>query len=60
MSRLSGVRARLRLLFGRRWAESRMEKEISFHLQMEAERLIRYEGLDPALPAPQIGVSSHA
>ncbi len=46
MSWLEGSRARLRLLFGRRTAESRMNQEIGFHLEMETERLIREEGLD--------------
>jgi predicted permease len=47
MSWLSGTRARLRLIFGRSAAESRMEREFSFHVDMEAERLLRDEGLDP-------------
>src|SRR5918995_2707721 len=46
MSWLEGSRARLRLLFGRRTAESRMTKEIGFHLDMETERLVREQGLD--------------
>lgn len=46
MSWLEGSRARLRLLFGRRSAESRMEQEFRFHLDMETERLMREEGLD--------------
>jgi hypothetical protein len=46
MSWLEGLRARLRLLFGRRAAEARMTKEIGFHIQMETERLIREQGLD--------------
>ncbi|HET9985725.1 MAG TPA: ABC transporter permease [Longimicrobiales bacterium] len=45
MGRLSGTRARLRLLFSRGAAESRMEDEIRFHIDMETERLVR-EGLD--------------
>lgn len=44
---LEGTRARLRLLFARRGAEERMETEFRFHLEMEAERLMREEGLDP-------------
>ena len=35
MSWLEGFRARLRLLFDRRTAESRMTKEIGFQLDME-------------------------
>lgn len=46
MSWLDGFRARLRLLFDRRAAESRMTKEIGFHLDMETERLVREQGLD--------------
>jgi putative ABC transport system permease protein len=48
MSWLEGSRARLRLLFNRRAAESRMTKEIGFHLDMETERLVREQGLDAA------------
>jgi putative ABC transport system permease protein len=44
MSLLHGTRARLRLLFGRRAAESRMNEEIRFHVEMETDRLLR-EGL---------------
>ncbi len=47
MSWLEGSRARLRLLFGRGAAEARMEKEFDFHLDMETERLVREERLDP-------------
>lgn len=47
MSWLHGARTRLRLLFGRRAAESRMEREFGFHIDMETERLIREAGLDP-------------
>jgi predicted permease len=46
MSWLEGSRARLRLLFGRRAAESRMDQEFRFHLEMETERLMRDRGLD--------------
>ena len=46
MSRLAGWNARLRLLVGRRAAESRMEKEIGFHVEMETDRLVRERGLD--------------
>jgi putative ABC transport system permease protein len=47
MSWLAGARARLRLLFDRRAAESRMTKEIAFHVDMETDRLVRDQGLDP-------------
>ncbi len=46
MSWLEGSRARLRLLFGRPAAESRMDEEFRFHVEMETERLMREEGLD--------------
>jgi putative ABC transport system permease protein len=46
MSWLEGSRARLRLLFDRRGAESRMTKEIGFHIDMETARLVREQGLD--------------
>ena len=48
MSWISGVRARLHLLFARRAAESRMDGEIDFHIEMETNRLIQDEGLSPA------------
>ena len=38
MSWLEGSRTRLRLLFGRRAAESRMDTEIRFHLDMETDK----------------------
>jgi putative ABC transport system permease protein len=41
------ARARLHLLFARRAAESRMDEEVGFHLDMETARLIREEGLSP-------------
>src|SRR5215211_9030929 len=47
MSWISGVRARLHLLFAARAAESRMSEEVRFHLEMETDRLIREEGLPP-------------
>lgn len=47
MSWLDGARARLRLL-ARRAAEERMDEEIRFHIDMETDRLVREEGLDPA------------
>jgi predicted permease len=46
MSWLEGYRARLRLLFGGRAAESRMTSEIRFHIDMETDRLVREQGLD--------------
>jgi predicted permease len=46
MSWLDGSRARLRLLFNRGAAESRLTKEIGFHVDMETERLVREQGLD--------------
>ena len=41
MSWLEGSRALLRLLFGRRTAESRANEEFRFHLDMETDRLVR-------------------
>ena len=46
MSWLEGSRARLRLLFGRRATESRMDREFRFHVDMETDRLMREKGLD--------------
>src|SRR5215207_6287980 len=45
MSWLEGSRARLCLLFARRAAESRMDQEFRFHIEMETERLMREKGL---------------
>ena len=47
MSFIDGTLARLRLIFGRSTAESRFESELRFHIDMEAGRLVREEGLDP-------------
>ncbi|HEY9426577.1 MAG TPA: ABC transporter permease [Gemmatimonadaceae bacterium] len=47
MSWLASTRTRLRLLFARRAAESRMDEEFRFHLDMETERLVREHGLEP-------------
>src|SRR5829696_6112239 len=44
---LHAARARLRLLFNRRAAESRMNEELHFHIEMETERLVREAGLAP-------------
>ncbi len=41
------VRARLHLLLARRSAEARMDQEIGLHIDLESERLVRDEGLDP-------------
>ena len=45
MKWLDSARARLRLLFARRAAESRMNAEFRFHLEMETDRLVRAKGL---------------
>ncbi|MDB4912493.1 MAG: hypothetical protein JWM95_137 [Gemmatimonadetes bacterium] len=45
MSWVSGVRARLRLIFAPRAAESRMNEEMAFHMEMETDRLVREERL---------------
>jgi putative ABC transport system permease protein len=42
---LDGARTRLRLLFRRQDAESRMNREFQLHLEMEAEHLMRTSGL---------------
>jgi putative ABC transport system permease protein len=47
MKWLDSARARLRLLFARRAAESRMEREFRFHIDMETDALMRTEGLAP-------------
>ena len=52
------ARTRLRLLFARRDAESRMNEEFRFHLEMEADRLVREGGLDPQAARRPAGVSS--
>src|SRR5262245_41315571 len=45
---LDGGRARLRLLFARDAAESRMSREFQFHIEMETEQLVRTKGLSAA------------
>lgn len=45
---LDAIRMRLSLLFGRGAVESRADEEFRFHIDMETERLVREEGLDPA------------
>src|SRR6185503_2793407 len=45
MSWLHAARARLHLLFARGAAESRMDEEIAFHVEMETDRLAREQGL---------------
>jgi putative ABC transport system permease protein len=47
MKWLDSARARLRLLFARRAAESRMNAEFRFHVEMETDRLMRTKGLAP-------------
>ena len=47
MSWLDATRTRLRLLFARRAAESRIDEEFRFHVEMEAEKLMRERGLEP-------------
>jgi putative ABC transport system permease protein len=46
MRLLDAIRARLGLVLRPGAAETRMEEEIRFHVEMEAERLEREEGLD--------------
>ena len=45
MKWLDAARTRLRLLFLRRDAESRMNREFQLHIEMEAEHLMRAKGL---------------
>src|SRR4029078_9601763 len=47
MSRFDAARARLRLLFAPRAAESRTKEEMCFHIDMEPDRLVREERLSP-------------
>ena len=47
MKWLDSARARLRLLFARGAAESRMNAEFRFHVEMETDRLMRAKGLAP-------------
>jgi putative ABC transport system permease protein len=47
MRLLDAARARLRLLLSRRAAEERMREEIGFHVDMEAARIAREEGVAP-------------
>jgi len=47
MSWLSAARTRLSLLFARDAAESRMNEEIEFHIEMETDRLVREQGVAP-------------
>jgi putative ABC transport system permease protein len=47
MKLLDSARVRLRLLFARRTAESRMMDEFRFHLEMETDQLMRVKGLAP-------------
>ena len=45
MKWLDAARTRLRLLLDRRGAESRMNQEFRFHIEMETEQLMRAKGL---------------
>jgi putative ABC transport system permease protein len=47
MKWLHSARARLHLLFARRAAESRMNDEFLFHIEMETDRLVRANRLAP-------------
>ena len=57
MSWLAGARERLRTLLFRAREEVEMADEIRFHLEMEAERLVREEGLEPAEARRRAAVS---
>jgi predicted permease len=45
MSLIHAARTRLRLLFSRHRVETRMDEEMRFHVEMEADRLVREQGL---------------
>src|SRR5687768_11276487 len=45
MKFFDGARTRLRLLFSRRAAERRMEREFQFHIDMQTDMLVREQGL---------------
>jgi putative ABC transport system permease protein len=45
MSWFSAARTRLHLLFARRAAESRIDEELTFHIDSETQRLVRVHGL---------------
>jgi putative ABC transport system permease protein len=47
MSWFSAARARVTLLFARRAAESRIDEELAFHIEMESARLVREQGVSP-------------
>jgi putative ABC transport system permease protein len=47
VSWMHGVAARLRLLFSRRSSELRFDSELQFHIDMEVERLVREQALEP-------------
>jgi putative ABC transport system permease protein len=47
MSWFSAARTRLHLLIARRAAESRIDEEVRFHIEMETSRLVRDERLVP-------------
>lgn len=47
MSWFHGTAARLRLLFSRRSSEARFDRELQFHIDMEADRLTREEHREP-------------
>jgi predicted permease len=48
MSWFSAARARLSLIFAGRAAESRMDEELAFHIDMETQRLVREGRVPPA------------
>ena len=47
MKRFDSACVRLRLLFARRGAESRMNDEFRFHIEMETDQLMRAKGFAP-------------
>jgi predicted permease len=46
VSWIHGAAARIRLAFGRRVTEDRIDAELEFHVDMETQRIVREQGLD--------------
>jgi len=51
------ARERLRTVFFRNRAETEMDEELRFHLEMEAEKLVRAEGLPPLEARRRAGIA---
>lgn len=57
MKLINAMRARFALFFRPHAADERMEEEIAFHIEMEAARLVRDAGLEPAEAARRARVA---